>query len=222
MKKVFLFLAIAIIATTAKAQFSVGADLVSRYVFRGVDFGDAPAIQPTVEFAAGNFAIGAWGSYSLSSNASTGWASMNEADLYASYSFDFGLSLGLTDYYYPGSKWGEFGDKISSHALELNLGFETGDLSLAANYMLNNSVDGAGAEDGIMYFEAGYAFKNVDVFVGAGDGWHSDDTEFAVVNVGLGTSKEIKFSETFSLPVFGQVILNPNTEQLHLVVGISL
>ena len=222
MKKVFLFLAIIFAATAAKAQFSVGADLVSRYVFRGVDFGDAPAIQPTIEYAAGNFAIGAWGSYSLSANGSTGFASMIEADLYASYSFDFGLSLGLTDYYYPGSKWGEFGDEISSHALELNLGFETSGLSLAANYMLNNSVNGAGAEDGTLYFEAGYGFKNVDVFVGAGDGWHSDDTEFAVVNVGLGTSKEIKFSETFSLPVFGQVILNPNTEQLHLVVGISL
>ncbi len=222
MKKVFLFLTIVMAVSTAKAQFSVGADLVSRYVFRGVDFGDAPAIQPTVEYAAGNFAIGAWGSYALSANSSTGWASLNEADLYLSYGFDFGLSLGLTDYYYPGSKWGEFGDEISSHALELNLGFETGGLSLAGNYMLNNSIDGAGAEDGIMYFEAGYAFENVDVFLGAGDGWHSDDTEFAVVNIGLGTSKEIKFSETFSLPVFGQVILNPNTEQLHLVVGISL
>ncbi len=232
MKKVFLFLAIAIIATTAKAQFSVGADLVSRYVFRGVDFGNSPAVQPTVEFAAGNFSIGAWGSFALSSNTDTEYddfgnpyvssSNFNETDLYLSYGFDFGLSLGLTDYYYPGSKWGEFGDKVSSHALELNLGFETGDLSLAANYMLNNSVEGAGAEDGIMYFEAGYAFKNVDVFVGAGDGWHTDDTEFAVVNLGLGTSKEIKFSESFSLPVFGQVIMNPNTEQLHLVVGISL
>lgn len=217
MKRVILILAVVFVAVAAKAQFSVGSDLVSRYVFRGVDYGNSAALQPTVEFAAGNFAIGAWGSFALS-----GTEAFNEADLYASYGFDFGLSLGITDYYYPGSKWGEFGDKVSSHALELNLGYEVGSLSLAGNYMLNNSIEGAGAEDGTLYFEAGYALENVDLFVGAGDGWHSTSGDFEVVNIGIGTSKEIKFSESFSLPLFGQVIMNPNSEQFHIVVGISL
>lgn len=216
MKRVILLLTIVMAASAIKAQFSVGTDLVSRYVFRGVDYGNGAALQPTVEYAAGNFAIGAWGSFGLSGG------SFSEADLYASYSFDFGLSLGVTDYYYPGFKWGEFGDSISSHALELNLGYEIGSLSLAGNYMLNNSIYGAGTEDGTMYFEAGYAFDNVDLFIGAGDGWHSLKRDFQVVNIGIGTSKEIKFSESFSLPLFGQVIMNPNSEQLHIVVGISL
>lgn len=222
MKKVILLFAIVLAATAAKAQFSVGTDLVSRYVFRGVDYGNSPALQPTIEFAAGNFAIGAWGSYAFSEQLAEGSGSFQEADLYLSYGFDFGLSIGLTDYYYPGSEWFEFDDEVSSHAFELNLGYETGGFSLAGNYMLNNSVGGAGAEDGTVYFEAGYAFENVDVFIGAGDGWHSTSSDFEVVNIGLGTSKEIKFSETFSLPLFGQVIMNPNSEQLHLVVGISL
>lgn len=204
------------VASAIKAQFSVGTDLVSRYIFRGVDYGNSAALQPNVEFNTGNFTIGGWGSFGLSAE------SFSEADLYASYSFDFGLSLGLTDYYYPGSKWGEFGDKISSHALELNLGFETKGLSLAGNYMLNNSIEGIGAEDGIIYLEAEYAFDNVDLFVGAGDGWHTSNGNFEVVNIGIGTSKEIKFSDTFTLPLFGQVIMNPNSEQLHIVVGISL
>lgn len=232
MKRVILVLAIVLAVSTAKAQvsietavafavsnveFTVGADLVSRYVWRGSDYGNSAALQPTVEFAAGNFALGAWGSFALS-----GFEAFNEADLYASYGFEFGLSLGISDYYYPGSRWGEFGDKVSSHALELNLGYEIGNFSLAGNYMLNNSVDGAGAEDGIVYFEAGYAFDNLDVFVGGGDGWVSNNGNFEVVNVGIGTSKEIKFSESFSLPMFGQVIVNPNTEQFHIVVGISL
>jgi uncharacterized protein (TIGR02001 family) len=222
MKKVILLFVIVLAATTAKAQFSVGADMVSRYVFRGIDFGNAPALQPTIEYSAGNFTIGTWGSYALAPNTSTGGASLNEADLYASYSFDFGFSLGLTDYYYPGSDWFEFEEEVSSHALELNLGYETGSLSLAGNYMLNNSLMGAGAEDGTVYFEAGYAFENVDLFIGAGDGWHSMGGDFEVVNIGIGTSKDIKFSETFSLPVFGQAIINPNTEQFHIVVGLSL
>ncbi len=221
MKKVILLIAIVFACQlAAKAQFSVGADLVSRYIWRGVDYGNAPAVQPTVEFSAGNLAIGAWGSYALGSN--DGTSTFREADLYASYGFDFGLSLGITDYYYPGTKWGEFGDKISSHAFEFNAGYELGSLSLSGNYMINNSIYGAGAEDGTMYFEAGYAFKSVDLFVGAGDGWHSSSGEFEVVNVGIGTSKDIKITDSFSLPLFGQAIINPNTEQFHIVVGLSL
>jgi len=217
MKRIILVFAIVLAASVAKAQFSVGSDLVSRYVWRGSDYGNSAALQPTVEYEAGDFTIGAWGSFALS-----GTDAFNEADLYASYGFDFGLSLGVTDYYYPGTKWGEFEDEVSSHALELNLGYELNDLSLAGNYMLNNSVNGAGAEDGVVYFEAGYSFDNVDVFVGAGDGWVSNSGDFEVVNVGLSTSKKIKISETLSLPMFGQVIINPNTEQFHIVVGISL
>src|SRR6056297_1976031 len=82
-----------------KSSVSVNADLVSRYVWRGVDYGNSPAIQPGIEYANGNFAFGTWGSYSTSSN--TGGL---EADLYTSYSFGFGLSIGVTDYYFPGEK----------------------------------------------------------------------------------------------------------------------
>ncbi|MCW3804429.1 hypothetical protein OM074_02265 [Marinilabiliaceae bacterium D04] len=216
MKKVILLFAIVLAATAAKAQFSVGADLVSRYVFRGLDYGNGAALQPTIEYSTGGFAIGAWGSYGLTAG------SFTEADLYLSYGFDFGLSLGLTDYYYPGTDWTNFEDKNSAHAIEFNLGYETGGLSLAGNYMLNNSEDNAGAENGTKYFEAGYSFDNLDIFIGAGDGWHSMSGDFEVVNIGIGTSKEIKFSESFSLPVFGQAIVNPNTEQFHIVVGLSL
>ncbi len=221
MKKVIFLIAITFACQlAAKAQFSVGADLVSRYIWRGLDYGNAPAIQPTIEFAAGNFSIGAWGSYSLGSTDNA--SSFREADLYASYGFDFGLSVGITDYYYPGTKWGEFGNEISSHAFELNAGYELEKLSISANYMLNNSIYGAGAEDGIVYFELGYAFKSVDIFVGGGDGWHSTTGNFEISNVGIGTSKDIKITDSFSLPLFGQAIVNPNTEQFHIVVGLSL
>ncbi|MDZ7693405.1 MAG: hypothetical protein U5K69_20190 [Balneolaceae bacterium] len=132
-------------------------------------------------------------------------------DLYASYSFDFGLSLGITDYYYPGSLYfdGE------SHAYELNGGYSSGDFSISANYILNEAA-GAGSAGGDMSLQAGYG----PVFVGAGDGWHSSDGDFALVNVGIGTSKEIEVTDTFSIPLSGSVILNPDQEQLYIVVRI--
>lgn len=230
MKKILMILGLGLALTTAHAQeetkggFDVSADLVSRYVFRGVDYGNSPAIQPTVEYSYGGFAIGAWGSYALS-NSSAGSDAFQEADLYASYGFDFGLSLGITDYYYPGTSWFELEDEISSHALEFNLGYETGGFSLAANLALNDSRAGAGEENGVTYFEAGYAFDNFNVFIGGGDGWHvmsGEKGDFQIVNIGIGTEKEIKFSDAFSLPMFGSVLVNPNSEQYHIVVGITL
>jgi hypothetical protein len=237
-----LLLAIGLLPATLNAQeeaspspFSVGADFVSSYVWRGTAFG-GPALQPSLTYTISGLEIGAWGSYGFSSNDTDG--SMFEADLYASYGFDFGLSLGVTDYYYPGSDYFEFGDSISSHAFEANLGYEIKGLSISANYIFNNSINGAASIGGDMYFELGYAFTNFSVFVGAGNGWHTaagsllkadditpedpwDDDTFGVCNVGISTEKELKISDSFSLPVFGLVSLNPEAKQFNISVGVS-
>lgn len=198
--------------TTKAQEWSTGVDLYSSYVWRGVQFG-GPSIQPTVEFSKGGFAVGAWGS--------ADFAGYMEMDLYMSYGFDFGLSVGLTDYYYPGLEYFDFSEETGAHGLEVNLGYEVGGFSLAANYMLNKA-GGAATAGSDKYFELGYAFKSVNVFAGAGDGWHTPDGEFGIVNLGIGTSKEIKLTDSFSLPLSGSVILNPTTEQFFIVVGISL
>lgn len=207
-----------LIPTTLKAQnessgshFTTGADIYSNYIWRGSKFGIGPAFQPSVKFTAGGFTAGVWGSFDASG--------YTEVDPYISYSFPFGLSLGITDYYYPGLGGSFFAD--SSNAYELNAGFTKGGFSLSANYILNEAPvpASAGAD---MYFQVGYAFSSFSLFAGAGDGWHSSDGEFNLCNIGLSTSKEIKLSETFSVPVTGQVVLNPDKKQLFLVVGFSL
>ena len=72
-----------------------------------------------------------------------------------------------------------------------------------------------------MYFEAGYSFKYFNLAIGGGNGWHTSDGKFDICNVGIGTSKTIKLSDSFSVPVSGQVILNPEREQLFVVVGFA-
>jgi hypothetical protein len=196
------------------SPFDVGADLVSSYVWRGTKYGTGPAIQPYLSFAAGGFEIGGWGNYCFTSNEGA------EADIYLSYGFDFGLSIGLTDYYFPGTNYFDVSDSTGAHALEINLAYEIGGFSVAANYMLNEA-GGAGAAGGDMYFELGYGFKHFSLFAGAGDGWHSADGNFALCNLGISAEKEIKLSENFSLPVSGALIWNPDKEQYHVVVGIS-
>lgn len=190
---------------------SLGVDLYSSYVWRGVNFG-GPSLQPWVDFTVGSFSIGAWGSQSYDGG--------QEMDLYLSYGFDFGLSLGLTDYYYPGTMYFDYSDSTGAHGFEINVGYEIGDLSLSGNYMLNEA-GGAATAGGDTYVEIGYSIGNVDLFAGAGDGWHTSDGEFALCNIGISTAKDIKITDSFTIPVSGSVILNPEMEQFFIVVGLS-
>ena len=66
MKKTILLL-VSLCTLGVNAQdFSFGADVQSRYVWRGIQFGgEDMSLQPGVEYAAGNFAVGAWAAYSL-------------------------------------------------------------------------------------------------------------------------------------------------------------
>lgn len=227
--KTFILTVVAVLtftsATNAQEEesssvFDAGLDIYSSYVFRGVQFGTGPAFQPWVSASFGGLEIGAWGSVS------SGFVEAAEMDLYLSYGFDFGLSLGVTDYYYPGSDYFDLSDTNGSHGIEINAGYEIGGFSVAANYIVNEAP-GAGTDGGDMYFELGYSFENVSLFAGAGNGWHTgedpgEDDEFGVVNVGLSTSKDISITESFSLPLSGSVILNPQSKQFYIVVGISL
>ncbi|HKL34353.1 MAG TPA: hypothetical protein VJ919_17570 [Tangfeifania sp.] len=214
MKKALIVLAGLVLLITgmprANAQeWSTGLDIYSSYVWRGTKFGSGPAFQPYVEFSAGGFALGAWGSY----NASTDEAA--EADLYASYGFDLGenasLGLTVTDYYFPGSAWFEG----TSHYIEPMVTLGVGILSLTGAYMMNDG-------EGDLYLEAGLSAGPVDLTLGGGDGAYTIDGDFNICNIGISTSKDIKVTDSFTLPVSGAAILNPSSEQFHIVVGISL
>jgi len=197
-------------------RFDAGAGLVSSYLWRGNKFGTGPAIQPFISFAVAGFEIGGWGSYSF------GNSDFSEADLYLSYGFGFGLSIGLTDYYFPGegSDYFDFSDSSGTHGLEVNLAYEIKGFSVSANYMVNEAPT-AGTTGGDMYFELGYDFRNFGIFLGAGDGWHTEGDKFAICNIGLKTSKEIQITENYAIPLSGSLIWNPEREQYHIVVGIS-
>lgn len=225
MKKTLLITACLLLFTaitpSLKAQeWNAGLDIYSSYIWRGLKFGTGVAFQPSVEFSAGGFAVGAWGSFS------SGGDEAAEADLYASYGFDLGesssLSFTLTDYYFPGSAYFE----SESHFIEPMVSLGLGSFSLSAAYMLYEGA-GNGDDAGDIYLEAGLSLGPVDLTLGGGNGQYSmekedEDDKFAISNIGIGTSKEIKITESFSLPVSGSVILNPSTEQFYIVVGISL
>jgi hypothetical protein len=212
MKKKITLIAFTLLAfctLNVKAQWTAGTDVVSSYIWRGSKAG-AFSIQPTIKYTAGGFAIGAWGSGDLTTGAP------QEADLFATYSFKSGLSLGITDYHYNVDSVSYSGDK--THAIEANIGYTIGKLSLSANYIFNSASGSAGDDK---YFEAGYQFASAKLFVGAGDGWYTKDASFQVCNIGISTTKTIKVTDSFSIPLTGSVIFNPNKEQIFYVVAMS-
>ena len=79
-------------------SFDVSADLVSRYIWRGAQYGgSSPNIQPNIALNIGNFQIGNWSSYSLGGN-----NFVQEFDFFLSYTFCKEMfSITLTDYYFP-------------------------------------------------------------------------------------------------------------------------
>lgn len=190
-------------------EWNTGLDIYSSYVWRGTKFGSGPAFQPSIEFSAGNLAIGAWGSYSASTDEAA------EADLYVSYNVEIGekgsIGFTFTDYYFPGTSWTEKNSHYPEPMITIGAGF----LSLTGAYMLNNSERN-------LYFEAGISAGPANFFIGGGDGIYTTDGKFNLCNLGISSSKEIKITDTFSLPVTGAAIMNPSSRQFHVVAGITL
>jgi hypothetical protein len=69
-------------------EFSSGVDLVSGFIWRGLDFGSAPAIQPNVAIGAFGFELSAFASYALAANVEQGFDKVpySEFDLELRYS----------------------------------------------------------------------------------------------------------------------------------------
>ncbi len=204
---------------------SVGADLVSRFVWRGTDFGGSPSIQPYIEAEICGITIGAWGAYTINAPGA------QEADLYISYTIADLVSVGFTDYFYPDDTPGltdYFSD--STHVIEFNAGLSLGDFNLSANINLVND------DKNSLYFEAGYSFGFVELFVGAGNGGYTIETavpdydpvtdpypgdDFMIVNFGVSASKDIKITDSYSIPLSAKFIINPYTRTPFLVFGIT-
>lgn len=221
MKKLFIILFfISVYLSAVRSQEVVvkaEADFVSSYIWRGLYVGPA-SIQPGISLSAGDFTVGVWGSSSFNGT----W---REFDLYAKYSIG-NLSILLTDYFLPhdlpdGEKISYF--DYSEHVVEATLGYTFGE-SFPLSLVWNTNF--IGDDDYSTYFEASYSiptsFATIDLIIGATPkaGFYSDG--FAVVVTSIKASKEIVINDKFSLPVYTQAILNPDSRDVFLVFGMKL
>jgi len=200
------------------SPLTTGADFVSSYIWRGSELGKGPAFQPVIEYNKRLFTAGAWGSFDFNN--------YQEIDLYFSFSLPSGFNIGITDYYSPDLRYFDYTRASGSHAFEINLGYSWHNLGLEANYVINKA-GGVGSAGQDLYFQAGYSFGFLTFFAGAGNGWHNYDPEnfrsrFEICNTGIAVTRDIKITESFIIPVKGELVLNPAQERMFLVVGFTL
>ena len=215
----------------------IGADLVSRYIWRGIDYGDQINVQPSLSVSFDNVEVGTWASYSISSVG--GGAAFAEQDFYVSTTVG-AVSFGITDYYYPiqnGSVNSDFlnfdDDYAGAHTLEafVQLAPENVPLSVLVATSFYN------ASDFPTYVEVGtgFEFASVDwsaaagaVFAidppegTAGSPFYGTTSDAALINLSLGAGRDIPITDAFSLPVSAALVVNPYVERSYLVFGISL
>ena len=211
-----------------KVETTIAADFVSSYIWRGQDLGSA-AVQPTLGVGFKGLSLTAWGSYGLA-NASDA----KELDLTLAYTIG-GLNIGVTDYWFdrggldPDGRYFKYDAHGTNHVFEANIGYDFGFASLQwfTNFAGNDyKADGKRAFSS--YVEVAVPFKLVTVNWTAAVGAVPFESAqyrtngFAVTNVSLKATKEIKVTDTFSIPVFGQLVGNPCSQKAYLVFGFTL
>ena len=210
-----------------QVSVSAGADIYSRYNWRGLDFGDSPSFQPTLSLSAGAFTIGAWGAYNFFSGTTPVYS---ENDLFASYTISTAtsgsFSILYTDYFYPSAGLSFFKYDIDgSHVLEAGLGYsgpESFPIQLNGYYNFKNDPDKSA------YIQVGYPVTagetSLSFFAGftpASSAWYAT-TKAGLINLGVAATKNVVITDKFSLPVHVDYILNPYSKQSFLIAGISL
>ncbi len=234
MKRLLIALLFVIPLSSMQAQessspdLSLGCDVNSRYVWRGLSFCDAPSIQPYLALTAGGFSAMVWGSYATSKNYA-------EVDLFLSYTVK-NFTIGFSDFFnedetnfklYEYSDW----DKTTTaHLGESYLNYvlpvESFPLVITASMLVYGyDLDVNGKNNYSTYFELKYpfTFKEYSLYGTLGavpeEGFYAD--KGGLVNVSLGVSKNIEITDKFSVPLNTALTYNPNANDIFFVVGIS-
>lgn len=217
-----------------KVEASVGADLVSGYIWRGQDLGGV-SIQPSLGISYKGFSLGAWGSVGFEST------DTKELDFTLGYSVG-GFSISVTDYWFnqggnfktgmaTTAEYFHYGSYSTAHVFEAQVGYDFGPLSVNwyTNFAGNDGVkeNGKRAYSSYLALSAPFQLGGIDWTVDLGmvpwetTFYNGYTSGFSVSDVSLGASKEIKVTDSFSIPAFAKVSMNPRTEGAYFTFGLS-
>lgn len=222
-----LFLFLTIHSTLAQSDSlsavttSANVDLVSRYIWRGQEYGQSPSIQPGLSVNWKGFTLGSWGAYKLSG------AGDQETDFYLAKEIG-PFTISIWDY------WSfcdtsvmdifNYREKTTSHALEAQLQISGGvkiPFNLLAGYFFYGSDSSRSVYLELQYL---HSFGQNELLLFAGfqpkGEYYGEKARF--VNFGITIFREMKITDHWSLPVNFSCIMNPSNKSVYLVAGITL
>lgn len=231
-KRMWMMAGLVLMSTTATAQENVeagiSADVVSQYIWRGLDLGNV-SLQPTLGIAYKGLSLSAWGSVGISEPADS-----KEFDLTLAYSTG-GLTVGVTDYWFNSGqdsrdRYFKYDAHGTNHVFEANVGYDFGVASVQAyaNFAGNDGTNNDGKRAYSTYVEASVPFKLATCDWTASIGCvpmgttSYETTGLAMTNISLKAEHEIRVTDAFSIPLFGQIVANPCSQKAYLVVGFTL
>lgn len=243
MKRIVLFAVGMVLSSTAIAQddkksefeTTLKADFANEYIWRGLKLGDV-AVQPTLGIGYKGLTLTAWGSYGLSNK-----DDVKEFDLTLGYAIG-GLNIGITDYWFsegldPDARYFKYDAHSTNHVFEANIGYDFSRLSGLVVPVVLQWYTNFGGNDGLnkngkraysSYVEASVPFRlaTVDWTATVGAVPYATTSYgtngFAVTNLSLRATKDIRVTDSFSIPVFGQLTGNPCSQKAYLVLGFTL
>ncbi len=204
-------------------------DFVSSYIWRGLYMSPA-SIQPSIEFEAGKFTIGAWGSVDFNGED-------KEVDLTLSYA-PGNFVFTLTDMWWStqGSdiKYFNYNSHETEHTFEGSVAYtlpcERFPLTLSWNTIfagMDKKANGKQAFASYVELTYPFTFKNTEWEAVCGFTPYKAEMQyetsgFAFTNLALRATRELRLTSSFTLPLFAELAVNPALEDVHFVIGFTL
>lgn len=208
-------------SSESSVSVSANVDFVSKYIWRGQDYGHTPSIQPGLSATWHDFTIGTWGAYRLTGDGD------DELDFYISKTIG-PVSFAVWDYWSYSkanpSRFTNYTAETTSHLLEGQILFSGGE-KLPFNLLGSWLFYGADPSKSI-YVELQYILpiKSSELMFFAGyqakGNYYAEKPSF--VNVGATLTQPLAVTEKYSLDLLLSIITNPGNKSIFFTVGLSL
>lgn len=205
---------------------SVGADIVSAYVWRGQKLADV-SVQPYLTID--------WKSLSFEASGSMGFNSDDPREVNLTLGYNIGdFTVALTDYWttynYVRFDYFNFKKDETAHVLEINLAYDFDFLSI--NWYTNilgadgETSNGNRAFSSYLSLIAPFEFAKLNWEAELGicpwnTSYYEGAVGFDICDISITAYKDIVITDTFTIPMLGKLGFNLANKDAYFVVGIS-
>ncbi len=234
MKKVLLVTIGLIISMSALAQekeklkTKLYADIVSNYLWRGMKQSNA-SIQPTLNLEYRGLSLELWGSYEVVSPAKYQEFNIILAYEIGRFTFKF-QDIWVGEGRDPEARFFRYNAHSTNHVFEATICYDFGPVNVEWNTVVggNDGFNNSGKRAYSSYCVAevpfrlaGFDWKGTLAVVPYASTMYKTKS-FAVTNVAMKVSKDIKVTDSFSIPIFLDVVANPRLEKAYMAFGFTL